>query len=322
VFKKLIDQPRYNSADSSLAVFNKYAYSFGLGRHLGVDIPTERKGNIPTSNYYRKIFGPKWVSCNIISNSIGQGEVETTLTQLANVMVTIANKGWYYTPHLVDSIAGGDEFHLLDSLKIKHRTLDIPQHVFETVHDGMQSVMEIGTGRFAKVPGVISCGKTGTVQNPFGRDHAFFGAFAPRENPRIAIAVMCENAGFGASSAAPIASLMMEKYLNDSIAGKERQAKIEVLSKMNLIPERMRKAMFTMDSIKRVKDSIQLRIKAQKAVKDTIDVEEQPENEVRSRPTDTTKPKKDSGDKNNIRTSSPAVTPEEKKHNRKTSTRT
>lgn len=318
VFRRIMDQSKYGSADSSLKVFNEYAYSFGLGRQLGIDIPSERRGNIPTSKYYQKIFGPRWVSCNIISNSIGQGEVETTLSQLANVMATIANKGWYYTPHLVDSIEGGDKFHLLDSFKIKHRTLDIPERVFEVVHDGMQNVMELGTGRFAQVPGVTVCGKTGTVQNPFGKDHAFFGAFAPRESPRIAIAVMCENAGFGASSAAPIASLMIEKYLNDSIAGKERQAKVETLSQMNLIPERMKKAMFTMDSIRRVRDNEKLRKQAQEKVKDTIDVEEQPEIETRSRTApDSSKQKKDSGNNAAIRNPVAAIIPDDKKHSRK-----
>lgn len=278
-FRRAIDQSPTN--DSGLARFNKYAYSFGLGERLGVDIPSEKKGNIPTSKYYDKIFGPRWVSCNIISNSIGQGEVETTITQLANVMAIIANKGWYYTPHLVNSIEGGDEFGLIAPFKIKHHTLDIRESVYDAVQDGMQGTMEFGTGAAAKVPGITVCGKTGTVENKFGKDHAFFGAFAPRENPQIAIAVMCENAGYGSTSAAPIASLMIEKYLKDSISGNDRKAKAAYLYNLNLIPERMKKAMFTMDSIKKVKENVQLLMKAQKAVKDTIDIEEQPEIEMK-----------------------------------------
>jgi penicillin-binding protein 2 len=130
------------------------------------------------------------------------------------------------------------------------------------------------------VPGVVVCGKTGTVENYLSgikqKDHAFFGAFAPRENPRIAIAVMCENAGFGASSAAPIASLMIEKYLKDSIAGKERKDKVEAIAKLNLIPERMRRAMDSLDRLKRTKDSISL-IKAQKEMNDTLVIQQDTE---------------------------------------------
>ncbi len=271
-FRRTIEFDKYPSYDSALNRFNQYAYSFGMGRKLGVDLPSEKRGNIPTVKDYRKIFGPKWKSCNIVSNSIGQGEVLTTLTQLANVMATIANKGWYYTPHLIDSIEGGDVYNLLDSFKIKHHTLDVPESVFEEVHDGMQGTMEFGTGAAAAVPGIVVCGKTGTVENADHgvkqADHAFFGAFAPRDNPRIAIAVMCENAGYGATSAAPIASLLIEKYLKDSIAGKERQNKVESLAKMNLIPKRMKVAMAVMDSIQRMKD---LEMQIQKAAKEAED---------------------------------------------------
>lgn len=269
-FRKVIDDPRFANASDALRNFNRYAYSFGLGNKLGVDIPSEKRGNIPIPAQYSKIFGPRWVSCNIISNAIGQGEVNTTLLQLANAMATIANKGWYYTPHLVDSIenASEDEAHMLDSFKVKHRTLDIPDKVFEVVHDGMQSVMEFGTGAAAQVPGIVVCGKTGTVENAYHgikqQDHAFFGAFAPRGAPRIAIAVMCENAGKGAQSAAPIASLMIEKYLKDSIPEADRQALVEEMANKNLIPQRMKDAMYSMDSLKQIKQDSLLRIKQQK----------------------------------------------------------
>jgi penicillin-binding protein 2 len=259
VYKRILDQPRYGLPDSALKVFNGYAYSFGLGKRLGMDVPTEKFGNIPVSSHYVKIFGKKWNSCNIISNAIGQGEVETTLAQLANVMATLANKGWYYTPHLVDSIEGSTaEDTTLARFKVKHYTdKRIPDSIFEIVHDGMQGVMEYGTGAAAKVPGVVVCGKTGTVENYYKgvkqKDHAFFGAFAPRDNPRIAIAVICENAGFGASSSAPIASLMIEKYLKDSISGQERKNRVEELAKTNLIPARMKKEMERLDSLKQAR---------------------------------------------------------------------
>lgn len=261
VYKRILDQQKFGSADSGLKNFNEYASSFGLGHKLGVDVPSEKNGNLPVSSYYRKIFGRNWNSCNIISNSIGQGEVQTTIVQLANVMATIANRGYYYTPHLVDSIEGGDDDGLLDTFKVKHFVKNIPDSVFTSVQDGMQAVMEFGTGAAAQVPGIVVCGKTGTVQNSAKvngvmtkqKDHAFFGAFAPRNNPKIAIAMICENAGFGAESSAPIASLLIEKYLKDSIVEPERKDLAEVLAKKNLIPPLMRQAMARMDSIKQAK---------------------------------------------------------------------
>ncbi|WP_153796291.1 penicillin-binding protein 2 [Foetidibacter luteolus] len=305
-FRRELDQPGMPSRDSALSSFNQYAYSFGLGNRLGVDLPSEKRGNIPTGKYYQKIFGKKWQSCNIISNSIGQGEILTTLTQLSNVMAIIANKGWYYTPHLVDSIEDGDTFKMLEPYRQKHYTKDIDPAIFEAVHDGMQGTMEFGTGAAAKVPGVVVCGKTGTVENSAKvdgkmekqKDHAFFGAFAPRDNPRIAIAVMCENAGFGSTSAAPIASLLIEKYLKDSITDPRRKAEVDRLTKMNLIPNRMRREMVKLDSIRRVKDSMRIiKERAAKEARDTVDIEEQPEfdsksgnNAPRTQPGQTTNP--------------------------------
>ena len=276
-FRRILDNGKYPNRDSALSEFNQYAYSFGLGRRLGVDLPSEKIGNIPTPKYYRSIFGKNWQSCNIISNSIGQGEIATSLTQLANVMAIIANKGWYYTPHLIDSIEGGDQFGLLDKYRVKHKTKEIPEYIWEEVHEGMQGTMEFGTGAYAKVPGITVCGKTGTVENAYRgqklKDHAFFGAFAPRENPRIAIAVMCENAGYGATSAAPIASLLIEKYLKDSISGNDRKAKIEQLANMNLIPPQMKRQMAQRDSMR----NAQQLAAAKKAARDTSGVEEAPE---------------------------------------------
>ncbi len=298
-YRRILENNKYPNRDSALSSFNQYAYSFGLGRRLGVDLPSEKMGNMPTPKYYHGIFGKNWQSCNIISNSIGQGEITTTLTQLANVMAIIANKGWYYTPHLIDSIEGGDEFGMLDKFKIRHKTKEIPEFVWEEVHEGMQGTMEFGTGFYAKVPGINVCGKTGTVENAYRgeklKDHAFFGAFAPRENPRIAIAVMCENAGYGATSAAPIASLLIEKYLNDSISGNDRKAKIEQLAKMDLIPPQMKRQMAKRDSLRQA----QQMAAAKKAARDTSGVEEAPEEteteSTPTRPAPTKVPKKDSG---------------------------
>lgn len=263
VFRKTLDQPQFGGADSGLAVFNQYASSFGLGNRLGVDLPSESKGNLPTPAFYAARNKTKaWSSCNITSNAIGQGEVLTTVVQLANVMATIANKGYYYTPHLIDSIEGGDEFGLLEKFKEKHRTKDVADSIFNAVQDGMQGVMDYGTGAAVKVPGIVVCGKTGTVENYAkvnGKqekqlNHSFFGAFAPRDNPQIAIAVICENAGFGATYSGPIASLLIEKYLKDSITSKERKDKVESMAKTNLIPKLMRIELARMDSIKRAKE--------------------------------------------------------------------
>ncbi|MBS1626557.1 MAG: penicillin-binding protein 2 [Bacteroidetes bacterium] len=304
VFKRLLEQPRYGGADSALTVFNTYASSFGLGSKLGVDLPSEKKGNLPTSAYYRKKNGGKFYACNLISNAIGQGEVQTTLIQLANVMTIIANKGWYYTPHVVDSIEGGDEYNMLKAYKIKHHTDNrIPDSVYTAVQDGMQAVVDYGTaaGR-SKIAGIVMCGKTGTVENyDHGikqQDHSFFGAFAPRDNPKIAIAVMCENAGQGAWFAAPIASLMVEKYLRDSITGPERNAQLIQLENTNLIPQRMRLEMAKRDSLKQIRESKKLQEKMNKENIDSIDEEEiSPEiknipNKEKNNPTKDSSPKK------------------------------
>lgn len=274
VMQRTINNPQFGSADSALRIWNHYMRSFGLGHKLGVDMPSERSGLLPTPELYDKIYGKgHWNFCTFRSVSIGQGEVELTPLQIANTMAYIANKGWYITPHMVDSIDGGDVYGLLDSFRLKHRLLNIPDTVFEAVHDGMQGVMERGTGAAAKVPGIVVCGKTGTVENYYRgvkqKDHAMFAAFAPRDNPQIAIAVICENAGFGSSSSAPIASLMIEQYLKDSIEGPERKARAEAISKMDLMPRRILDAIREKDSIreakakealrKRIEDSIRLK---------------------------------------------------------------
>jgi len=277
VYKKILDQNKYPNTDTALEVFNRYAHSFGLGSKLGVDLPSETKGNIPSSAFYRKMHSSKWNSCNIISNAIGQGEVEASLLQLANVMATIANKGHFYTPHLIDSIEGGDEFKLLDNYKIKHNVLNVPDSIFEVVHDGMQAVMEYGTGAAVKVEGITICGKTGTVENytkgEKQKDHAFFGAFAPRENPQIAIAVMCENAGFGSQSSAPIASLLIEKYLKDSITGNERKRLEERITNTKLIPKIMQLQIDAMEAARKAKqDSINNILEMDKEGRDSSDI--------------------------------------------------
>lgn len=260
VMQRTINNPVFGSVTKSLEAWDDYMYAFGLGHKLGIDMPSEKAGRIPTPETYNKVYGDgHWNFCTIKSVSIGQGEVDVTPLQVANEMAYLANKGWFITPHMIDSIDGGDRFGLLDSFKLRHKPLNIADSIFEAVHDGMQGVMERGTGAAAKVPGIVVCGKTGTVENYYKgvkqKDHAFFAAFAPRQNPKIAIAVICENAGFGSTSAAPIASLMIEQYLNDSIAGKARKDRVETISKMNLMPKRIYDAIRQMDSIRHSKDT-------------------------------------------------------------------
>ncbi|MEI7470709.1 MAG: penicillin-binding transpeptidase domain-containing protein [Chitinophagaceae bacterium] len=282
VMQKIINNPKYPNIDSSLANWDRYMYAFGLGHKLGVDVPSEKKGNIPTPEYFNKpkIFGPgKWNYCSFRSVSIGQGEVNVTPLQVANEMAYIANKGWYKIPHMIDSIEGGDKFDMLTKFKVRQNAIDIPDSIFEVVHNGMQGVVDAGTGTGAKVPGINICGKTGTVENyDHGvkqPNHSFFCAFAPRENPKIAIMCVVENSGrFGGTYAAPIVGLMIEKYLKDSITDKGRLAKIESLSNLNLIPARIYREIRRQDSLLHSKDADYLSEKGIiRKAKDTLGIE-------------------------------------------------
>jgi penicillin-binding protein 2 len=149
-----------------------------------------------------------------------------TPLQNANVATIIANKGWYYTPHIVKAIDGSTSDTLLNQFKVKHNTLITDSSIYNNVIEGMSHVTESGTAHLLKIEGVEYCAKTGTAENPHGRDHSVFVAFAPKNNPKIAIAVLVENAGWGASWAGPIATLMMEKYLNGKIVRKELEQKM------------------------------------------------------------------------------------------------
>lgn len=298
VMQRVINNPIYPNIDSSLSSWAKYMNGFGLGHKLGVDIPSERSGYIPTPATYNKMYGKgHWNFCSFRSVSIGQGEVLVTPIQMANEMAYLANKGWYIIPHLVDSIEGGDKFGLLKKYKQKINPIDIPDTFFEAVHDGMQGVVDAGTGRGAQVPGIVICGKTGTAENYYHgvkqKDHSFFAAFAPRENPRIAIMVMCENAGFGGTWAAPIAGLMIEKYLKDSIAADRRPLE-ERMMNANLIPAYMLHEMRRKDSLQQVrKDSSEM---IRKAIKDTLQTEEVPEEDQPAISTDIKKQSSNSND--------------------------
>jgi penicillin-binding protein 2 len=234
VFRKIID--RTGDVARGLAAWGNYMRAFGLGHPLGIDIPGESAGNIPDSSYYDKVFGQgHWSSCTIVSCGIGQGEILETPLQIANGACLIANHGYYYTPHFVNSIDG--DTALLAPFHKKHVVTRIPDSMYQTVVGGMARVMEEGTGRYVQVPGIAVCGKSGTAQNPHGKDHSLFEAFAPRNNPRIAIAVVVENAGYGATFAAPIATLMIEKYLNDTIATGPRTELLNRMINTTILPD-------------------------------------------------------------------------------------
>ncbi len=207
---------------------------FGVGGKLGIDLPNERKGNLPSAEFYTRHFrSDKWTSSYNISLSIGQGELGITPLQMANVVAAVANRGYYYKPHLIKAFG---EDKVIKAEYTKRNSLGIDARYFNPVIEGMSRVVNQpgGTASYSRIADIEMCGKTGTVQNPHGDNHSVFFAFAPRNNPKIAIAVVVENAGYGATWSAPIASLMVEKYLRDSIT--RPKAYVERLLKANLLP--------------------------------------------------------------------------------------
>jgi len=222
---------KYVKPSYAVDVWSSHVKSFGLGQYMGYDLPIGRKGSIPTSKTYKRIYpNGGWRSTAIVSNAIGQGEVLATPIQLANMMATIANKGYYYTPHIIKKIKGEQ---IDPKFKVKHEAT-IDKKYFEPIISGLFDVYNLGTARGLRVDGIDICGKTGTAEN-FARiggkkvqleDHSIFVAFAPKDNPKIAIAVLVENGGFGATIAGPIASLMIEKYLRKKITRTDLEKRI------------------------------------------------------------------------------------------------
>ncbi len=215
VFTKLLYDKDYETVESAYQNWRKHLHSFGLGVKLKSDLGHELAGILYPSDYFNKYYGKgKWGPFTIISLSIGQGELGFTPFQMANMVATIANRGYYIIPHTVREIDG--EENINENYLEKHY-VDIDQKHFEPVIEGMQLVLDMGTAGGLGLPDIKICGKTGTAQNPHGIDHSAFVAFAPRNNPKIAIAVYIENGGYGSTWAAPISTLMIEKYLTDTI---------------------------------------------------------------------------------------------------------
>lgn len=209
--KHMLDNhKKYGSTSKAFEIWKHYMIDFGYGYRLDVDLPGESRGFIPNSAFYDKIYGEgKWVGQSIISDAIGQGEILATPLQIANLSACIANRGYYITPHVVKRIVG---VGVLKKSVERHQTR-IKQEYFEHVVEGMRGAVTGGTCRKGNVPGLDICGKTGTAQNPHGRDHSAFMGFAPMKDPKIAVAVYVENGGFGATFGVPIGTLMIEKYL-------------------------------------------------------------------------------------------------------------
>ena len=215
VFRDIIENRKYENVKEGLDVWADYVRSFGFGRTLDSDFANETRGYVPTSEFYNKVYHNSWKAQTIISLSIGQGELGCTPLQMANLAAIIANRGYYYIPHIVRSVEGVDS---LEQRFYEKQYTKVDAEHFEPIVEGMwQGVNVAGTSTRAAVAGLDICGKTGTAQNPHGRDHSTFLSFAPKDDPKIAISVYVENGGFGATIALPIASLLIEKYLTDTI---------------------------------------------------------------------------------------------------------
>ncbi|CAL2090030.1 penicillin-binding protein 2 [Tenacibaculum sp. 190524A05c] len=253
VYRKIINKE--GNTKTGFDNWSNQVKSFGLGNYLGYDLPVGNKGNVPDANFYDKRYSFGWRAVTNISNAIGQGEIETTPIQLANATAAIANRGFYFTPHIVKRVNN----ELIDNSKFVSKKLtSINANHFSPVIDAMHEVFKTGTGRFSQVKGIDICGKTGTVEN-FTRingekvqlpDHSILVAFAPKENPKIAMAVFVENGGFGSTIAAPITSLMIEKYLTGDVKRKHIEERMINLS----LKETYDKQLIKRDSLETIKE--------------------------------------------------------------------
>lgn len=227
-FKGMIDKrSKYGDPATAFEVWKNHLVSMGYGYRLGVDLPHESRGFLPNAKFYSKFYGEgHWSANTVISVAIGQGEILATPLQIANLAATIANRGWFVTPHIVKAI----QDTLMPTELLERRRPTIDEHWYADVAEGMRMAVTGGTCRRAAIPGVDVAGKTGTAQNPHGRDHSAFMGFAPYDDPKIAVAVYVENGGFGATIGVPIGSLVMEKYLTDSISQSRKPMEVQMLN--------------------------------------------------------------------------------------------
>jgi len=256
-FRLEVDNPVFHSPRIGLMRWKEYVNGFGLGHRLGVDLPSEDGGNIPDTTAYDKEYHHSWNSCTMVTMGIGQDKMQETPLQIANAMCIVANKGFYYVPHFVRDIEGSPEDDtLLSRFHVKHQAVShISDEDYDVVQSGMQGVVDFGTARAMRIPGINMCAKTGTAENKQVIDgklyklqnHSVFACFAPRENPKIAIAVIVENGGYGADAAGPIASLLVEKYLRDTIATDRLEMEDKMTNK-NTMPRYLVRKQFKADS--------------------------------------------------------------------------
>lgn len=263
VYRLTVDNPKYKNVKLGYLKWREYMNAFGLGVRLGVDLPSESSGNIPDTSVYNKENNGRWTSCTNLTLGIGQDKMQTTPLQMANAMCIIANRGYYYTPHFVNKIDGetDDDSTLMNQFRVRHNVLThISDTAFNAVIEGMNDVVKFGTARVAQIPGINVCAKTGTSENYTildGRriklpNNSMFVCFAPKENPKIAIAVFVQNAGFGSTWAGPISRILIEKYLNDTLM-KKSEADLDRISKANLIPVYFKRLQYKEDSIRAYK---------------------------------------------------------------------
>lgn len=270
VFQNIITKNGMKKQRQTYAHWQEQISKWGFGQKLGIDMPFEKKGIFFTADYYDKKYGKRWGYTTVISQAIGQGEITSTPLQMANVMAAIANRGYYLKPHLIKGI--GDK-KLVKKEYSEKNYVGVDEKYFPPVIEGMRDAVNSpwGTAKESKIPNILMCGKTGTVQNPHGKNHSVFIGFAPMDNPKIAIAVIVENGGFGGSYAAPISSFIVEKYLTDSIKPKANGYTVKAFSETNLLPaiiDKTKKAKHTKvdslsikkaDSLKKAKDSIRIK---------------------------------------------------------------
>lgn len=229
LYRLEVDAGKWGGVKKGHTKWREYMQRFGLGHKLGIDVPGENPGIVADTAVLNRLYRGNWSSCSELYVGMGQGQVAVTPLQMANAMCMIANKGYYYLPHFVTAI-DNDSSDILNKYKVKHTVANVSDTAYHAVIYGMEDVIEHGTGKGAMMEGIAVCGKTGTAQNRARvngkvvdlEDHSVFVAFAPRDNPRIAIAVIVENAGTGARFAVPIANLMMEKYLHDSLPASKK----------------------------------------------------------------------------------------------------
>jgi len=235
VFQKLLTQRKYPNQRVAYDEWQKKVKKFGLGEKLGIDLPSERKGRLYDASYYSGKYSKYWNHGTVISLAIGQGEMDATPLQMANIMAIIANRGYYIKPHLVKAIGKN---RVIKREYVKKNYVDVEARHFEPVIDGMQDAVNApwGTAIQSRIDGILMCGKTGTVQNPRGKNHSVFIGFAPRDNPKIAIAVIVENAGYGSTYAAPMASYIAEQYLKGEVS-KNKLAQVAWMKSQVILPE-------------------------------------------------------------------------------------